>query len=76
MPYLQSNAENRIEQEIPELGTLASLRNAEIDGWNQAVAACIAVIHERNGAGYVGPWTRDLIRAVEALREVRHSDLA
>ena len=76
MPCLQSNAENRIEHEIPEVGTLASLRNAEIDGWNQAIAACIAVIHERNGAGYVGPWTRDTIRALEGLREVRHSELA
>lgn len=44
------------------------IRLAEIDGWNQAIHACIRLISDREGPTYVGPFTRETLRRIADLR--------
>jgi hypothetical protein len=45
-----------------------SIHDAEIDGWNQAVRACIRVISDREEGKPIGPWTRETLRQIDDLR--------
>lgn len=43
------------------------IAEAERDGWNQALQACILLLEKRE-ADYIGPWTRETMRMIHALR--------